>query len=87
LIGSGDFLALHHKRMPFFNTCQEVEKLRTHRHCEEQSDEASQKPRFNMGERCVFWRKCRLDCFASLAMTGRESSFNDPLGYKAVKGL
>jgi hypothetical protein len=60
-------------------TEQGVEKVQTYRHCEERSDEAIQKLRFNMGKRSAFWRKCRLDCFALLAMTGQESFFNDLL--------
>jgi hypothetical protein len=51
-------------------------KRRTHPHCEEQSDKANLKPRFNVVKRCASGRKCRLDCFASLAMTGRELFFN-----------
>jgi hypothetical protein len=31
-----------------------VEKLRTHRNCEEQNDEANQKPRFNVDKQFAF---------------------------------
>jgi hypothetical protein len=72
-----DMTGDHYKYEANFKSDQQaVDKLPTHRHCEEQSDEAIQKPRCNKHKRSCFWRKRRLDCFASLAMTGWESFFN-----------
>jgi hypothetical protein len=49
------------------------------RHCDEKSDETIEKPCFSMLKRSNSWRKRRMDCFASLAITGGDPIFNNLL--------